>query len=106
MTPDMWTTITDRLFKQAGLYDPTTKKGCTNHSIRRSSAQWAGRCGARELDVRNNGRWKTMELLAIYMGQGAYKAAEAKEAEGYDPLEKIWWWKPVTVAGFNGLDAM
>jgi len=47
---------------QAELYTPavyddltgellTSGFGCTNHSIRRSAAQWAGRCDAKELHV-------------------------------------------------------
>ena len=69
LTPDSWTNQTDMMFKKAGLYTAkhfdqekqvvVPKRGCTNHSIRRSAAQWAGRCDAREVDVRNAGRWKT-----------------------------------------------
>ena len=33
-------------------------------SIRRTAAQWAGRCGARLCDVRNAGRWQTMKVTA------------------------------------------
>mmetsp|Transcript_17222 Transcript_17222/g.36455 ORF Transcript_17222/g.36455 Transcript_17222/m.36455 type:complete len:502 (+) Transcript_17222:36-1541(+) len=106
MTTDMWTAITDRMFAKTKLYDLEKKTGCTNHSIRRSAAQWAGRCGARELDVRNNGRWKTMELLALYMGQGPIAMAKALEEHDFDPIEKIWWYQAATIAGINGLDQM
>ncbi|KAL1528704.1 hypothetical protein AB1Y20_010038 [Prymnesium parvum] len=106
MTTDMWTAITDRMFAKTKLYDLEKKTGCTNHSIRRSAAQWAGRCGARELDVRNNGRWKTMALLALYMGQGPIAMAKALEEHDFDPIEKIWWYQAATIAGINGLDQM
>lgn len=112
MSPDQWTTMTERLFIEAGLYtkakDDRPSKGCTNHSIRRSAAQWAGRCGAQELWVRNNGRWKTMEELVKYMGQGAMVRDKAIEANGGgdDPIRQVWWYKPVTVASYDGNDAM
>ena len=62
MSPEQWETATDAFFKKAGLYvakhyDEELRcvvpgKGCTNNSIRRSAAQWAGRCDGREVDVR------------------------------------------------------
>jgi hypothetical protein len=116
MKPEDWCNMTDALFKATGGGLGTAKKGvfCTNHSIRRSAAQWAGRCKAGEMDVRNNGRWKSMEVLAVYLGQGCAMGVLATEANDdddddtvhYDPLEKVWWYQPVTVAGFNGLDCM
>ena len=104
--------MTERLFIVAGLYskaaDGEPAKGCTNHSIRRSSAQWAGRCGAQEMWVRNNGRWKTMEELAKYMAQGAKIRDESVETAGdeVDPIRRIWFYKPVTVGSFDGNDEM
>lgn len=110
MVPTVWEKMTDAIFKAAGMYDPTKpagERGCTNHSIRRSAAQWAGRCGAGELAVRNNGRWKTLEMLMLYIAQGRTSNSHAKEAnEGGDPIEKIWVFKEVHVESFNGLDHM
>ena len=79
-------------------------KGCTNHSIRRTAAQWAGRCNARELDVRNAGRWKTFEELAKYMSQGHVDRNKAREkaADKKDPIMKVWVFRPVTVADLDG----
>ena len=37
---------------------------CTNQSIRRSAAQWAGRCGSHIVHPRNTGRWKSLDMLA------------------------------------------
>ena len=116
MTPEQWEARTDTIFKQAGLYVPAhrdedgiyhRKKGCTNHSIRRSAAQWAGRCGGREIDVRNTGRWKTMEELAKYMAQGAVDKTTAQRAvKGDDPVRTIWWWQPTAIPGLDGRDQM
>jgi hypothetical protein len=118
MAPDVWTNQTDALFKKAGLYTPkhfdqekqvlVQKWGCTNHSIRRSAAQWAGRCDAREVDVRNAGRWRTMEELAHYMAQGAMLSEKAMEASasGTDPIYDIWAFRPVCIASAGGQDDM
>ena len=116
MSPSCWETMTNHIFKGAGLYTPChtdednvhhEKSGCTNHSIRRTAAQWAGRCGAKEVDVRNAGRWKTMEELAKYMAQGHVdKATAQRKANGEDPIRKIWWFQPVTEGGICGKDQM
>ena len=55
--------------------------------------------------MRNNGRWRTMELLAQYLGQGAKQAEEAMEGEEFDPIEKVWFYKAAAV-GFTGNDEM
>tara|TARA_B100000780_G_scaffold250519_1_gene196708 strand:- start:750 stop:1193 length:444 start_codon:yes stop_codon:yes gene_type:complete len=83
--------------------------GCSNHSIRRSAAQWAGRCGARELDVRCAGRWRTMQILAKYMAQGAVtREAYEDDEDGpqEDPIFKMWVFKRVTSAATGGVDIM
>lgn len=75
-----WTRMLNHWFEQAGLRTPGSParratddapaqakrkpQGCSTHSIRRTSAQWAGRCGAREMDVRNAGRWQTMQVAS------------------------------------------
>ena len=98
---------------QAGLYKPkhldsqgrvVEGNGCTNHSIRRTAAQWAGRCHAQEMDVRNAGRWKSMDCLSRYMEQGFVDRAKAvkKAADKKDPIFKLWVFRPVTVPGVDG----
>jgi hypothetical protein len=116
MIPADWTHLTDRLWWTVGpgLGNSPSDRYCTNHSIRRSAAQWAGRCYAGEIAVRNNGRWRSMEILAIYMGQGHAAAAGARDQAGngdgdvpaWDPIEAIWYFQPVTVGGASGLDCM
>ena len=108
MTEATWTGATTKLFTAAGLYtpgytDPDTghkvpAKGVTNHGIRRSACQWAGRCHAREIDTANNGRWKTYTEMAKYMAQGAKTRMVHENDSGTDPIFSMWVWKPVTVA--------
>jgi len=82
------------------------KKGCTNHAIRKSSVQWAARCGGSLLEIRNNGRWKSFEDIATYYAQGMYQSETAKEDVGEDGIWRMWVWKPVSVAGFDGRDQL
>jgi hypothetical protein len=103
--------------KQAGLYtkssyDDITGKyvppsGCTNHSIRRSAAQWAGRCLGNVIDVKNNGRWKSMDQMSQYVAQGAVdRNRHIQDNKGTDPIWGIWVWKPISVAGEDGRNQM
>ena len=45
------------------------KKECSTHSIRRSAAQWAARCGDKGMGIRNAGRWKSWNTMMIYVAQ-------------------------------------
>jgi len=58
---------------------------------------FAGRCDAREVDVRNGGRWRSMEELARYMAQGAMMSEAAIEAAGTgaDPIFDLCPFRPV-----------
>jgi hypothetical protein len=105
----IWQNMTQKIFIAAGLYLPGNKKekrkgaGCTNHSIRRSAAQWAGRCGAGEQDCANNGRWKTWECMAKYLAAGSTKRrVNQHDRNGEDPIFKVWVWKPVVVGNVSG----
>ena len=116
-----WVGMTNHWFVAAGLRQKGVRgdeeegipaqqpTGCSNHSIRRSAAQWAGRCGARELDVRCAGRWRTMQILAKYMAQGAVtREAYEDDEDGpqEDPIFKMWVFKRVTSAASGGMDIM
>ena len=88
-------------------YEPAA--GCTPHSIRRSAAQWAGRCGADINDVRNCGRWKTMEMVIRYMAQGALQREQYQndeDGDGQDPIFRMFVFKPVTESAASGQDIM
>jgi hypothetical protein len=101
-----WEDRTKRLFTAAGLYTAGRKgsdgsyikpTGVTNSGIRRSAAQWAGRCGGREIDCANNGRWKTYTEMAKYMAQGSARR-QGHEGDGArDPIFSTWVWRAVTV---------
>ena len=125
VTDTCWCGMTNHWFEKVGIRvgghaasrDPDTDeyisargaRGATNHSIRRSAAQWAGRCGAREMDVRNAGRWRSMQILAKYLGQGAMeREAYEDDEEGpcQDPIFRMWVFKRVTAASDAGLDIM
>jgi hypothetical protein len=75
------------------------------HSIRRSGAQWAGRCGDLGIATRNAGRWKTFDNLMRYIGQGAHISAGAFKS-CVDPIFSCWVFKPVTAAGLSTEDEM
>ena len=103
-----WRKATIKMFAAAGLYkyahvDEDTghrvpAQGVTNHGIRRAACQWAGRCGGSEVDVMNNGRWKTVAEMIKYMAQGATTRNRHELDMGTDPIFKTWVWKPVTMA--------
>ena len=64
------------------------------------------RCDAREIDVRNGGRWRSMEEMARFMAQGAYMSTKAREAagNGRDPIFDVWVFRPVCISGEGGQD--
>ena len=66
---------------------------CSAHSIRRSGAQWAGRCGA-ELDaIMQGGLWETYDNLMTYIQEGRLTAAELEAEVGKDPIFQFWVWE-------------
>ena len=58
------------------------------------------------LDIKNNGRWKSLEELAQYYSQGSVQRNTAMEGGARDGIWGMWVWKPVTVAGLDGRDQM
>ena len=66
---------------------------CSAHSIRRSGAQWAGRCGA-DLDaILQGGLWVTYDNLLTYIQEGRLTAKELVAEQGEDPIFKFWVWE-------------
>ena len=47
-----------------------------------------------------------MQNLVLYLGRGTTKSAEYEEIGQEDPIKRMWVFKPVTVAGFDGTDQM
>ena len=95
--PAQWQTALKHLFTAASLYTPASNgqrgHGCTSHSIRRSAAQWASRCGGRDSDVRNTGRWKGLKHLLRYLAQGAMTREDYEDDEVEDPIFSMWVYK-------------
>jgi hypothetical protein len=73
------------LFKGAGL--PT----CSSHSIRRSAAQWARRCGADIVVIRNVGRWVDLRNLLAYIAEAEMISRDRRRRNnGVDPVRNVW----------------
>ena len=77
--------------------------GLTPSSIRRSACQWAGRCKAGLIDLANNGRWVTLDMVIHYHALGGKKREESIRLHGKDRILNMWVWKPVTAAEINAL---
>jgi hypothetical protein len=113
--PDVWVRMTTKLFTLIGLYKPAyldednnqiDAKGCTNHAIRKTACQWAGRCSSHPMDCKNNGRWKGYDQMSQYHSQGAAKRKAITDKGGNDPIWKVWVWKPSGVPMIDGKDQM
>jgi hypothetical protein len=81
-------------------------KGATSHTIRRSSAQWAARCGDKGPGIRNAGRWKSFAHLITYLAQGAKQAERYHGDPNGDPILTCWPFQTVTSAGDHEQDDM
>ena len=128
LTPTQWIGRTNRLFAMSGLYTPNAQDDqtgvpagmpnpirhpdddrpmhCTNQSIRRSAAQWAGRCGAEMRDAKNTGRWKSVAMLVKYMGHGAFVRAAHESGGDDDPIFLFWVYLPSTTGDAAGHSAL
>ncbi|KAL1525900.1 hypothetical protein AB1Y20_020728 [Prymnesium parvum] len=121
-TEDVWRNKTMKLFIASGHYVPSQgrprsdsyvpPRGVTNHGIRSSSAQWAARCGASLMQVKAMGRWKSTDVCSHYVAQGnevsdhATTGVNGTIAENDDPMQRVWWWKPVAIRGEGGRDQL
>ena len=64
---------------------------CTSHSLRRSAAQWARRCGADWTTIRNVGRWVSYINVLIYIADGeAHARVAIRNNNGIDPVLSYW----------------
>jgi hypothetical protein len=70
-------------------------ENCTGHSIRRTAAQWARRCGADLFVIKNVGRWASLDNLALYLIEADEKArARMRNNGGRDPVRDFWEFDP------------
>jgi hypothetical protein len=71
------------LFKEAGQHC----EACSSHSVRRSAAQWAGRCGADVCTIKNIGRWICLTHLLKYVSEGVQvHLIMMSDFRGADPI--------------------
>lgn len=63
LTSDTWRNTLRTLFHKAGYK-------CSSHSIRRSAAMWASRCGLGFDVIKDIGRWASSEELSKYLAEG------------------------------------
>ena len=89
MTPGQWGAWIQKVFDRAG----GVLKMCTSHSIRRSAAQWACRCGAKLDEVMRGGLWETVQQLMMYLQEGRMVNQDRINECGYDDVENFWKWE-------------
>ena len=63
----------------------------SSHSIRRTAARWARRCGADDRVLLDVGRWKDWNQLKTYLGEGDDDIE--LDDDGKDPILKFWVFK-------------
>ena len=119
-TESWWRDTSVRLHQEAGYYVPAQGKyrtdtyvppdGVKNHGIRASAAQWAARCGASLIQIKNMGRWQSTDTCAHYVAQGneardlATQGKKGQAGEMQDPIKSVWWWNPVASRPEGGRD--
>ena len=63
----------------------------SSHSVRRSAAQWARRCGADLVNIRNVGRWVSFRSLLFYIAEAEKQARTAmRNNNNIDPVIYYW----------------
>ena len=91
MTGATWSRWWDSLATYVG----GTLSETTTHSLRRSVVKWAARCGARELDVVEAGRWEDSSgSFKFYWKDGSQRRVEMDEGGTSDPVLRVWKWVP------------
>ena len=87
---ESWNEICKMFFNGANVSEAST------HSIRKSAAVWAARCGAEEYQIREAGRWNAGDTYLVYVKSGKELAALANSRKdgSMDPIRKIWVFHP------------
>ena len=92
MNSSKYQKILKKVFKWvANAYNDDRFLYMSSHSIRRSAARWARRCGASDRILLEVGRWKDWNQLKTYLGEGE-DDVELDE-DGKDPVLKFWVFK-------------
>jgi len=78
---------------------------CSSHSIRRTGAQLAARCGC-DLDViRDIGRWVCVNHVADYLAEGRAFRHRMMQEHDEDPISKVWVFNPLTALSSMSMSA-
>ena len=97
---ETWREWLKQLFLSVGLHS------YSSHSLRRSAAMWASRCGATLYVIKNVGRWETVEQMLLYVAEGRLMMLRAiKENGGVDPVWSFWSFSIDTMVGTLECDA-
>ena len=90
LTYENWSDICKMIFDGADI------SGASTHSIRKSAAVWAARCGAEEYQIREAGRWNSGDTYMIYVKSGkAMSSLAATRKDGaIDPIRRVWVFHP------------
>jgi len=63
----------------------------SSHSVRRSAAMWAARCGASLYVIKNIGRWESVDHVLVYVAEGRQESVKKiKDNDGVDPIWAFW----------------
>eukprot|EP00596_Hydrurales_sp_CCMP1899_P001148 CAMPEP_0119038332 /NCGR_PEP_ID=MMETSP1177-20130426/7187_1 /TAXON_ID=2985 /ORGANISM="Ochromonas sp, Strain CCMP1899" /LENGTH=287 /DNA_ID=CAMNT_0007000779 /DNA_START=332 /DNA_END=1192 /DNA_ORIENTATION=- len=83
MSVDMWSDVLSTIFALTRYFKASP------HSIRRSAAQWAARCGAESYQIQNAGRWnKDSTSWRTYVAAGEQESA--RFLDRLDPIRELW----------------
>ena len=89
-TFDAWAAHLVKLFADCGY-----PKGVTSHSIRRSGAQWAARCGATEPQIKATARWSNnSSSYYAYIQAGHQDKDKWATLRKPDPIRQLWVFHP------------
>jgi hypothetical protein len=85
LSEDQFRKQLSNVFERAGIGD------CSGHSLRRTAAQWARRCGADLYVIKNVGRWSSLDNLELYLRDTDEIARDRmRNNGGRDPLLDFW----------------
>ena len=96
---------------QAKLYTPSAPgkpaQGITNHSVRKTAAEWAARCGATTTEIAATARWLCFATVERYHKQGKDVGEEKRQnnAGESDPIREFWIYRPTHRGTANGQSA-
>ena len=79
-------------------------QGITNHSVRKTGAEWAARSGGTLTEISATGRWLCVATVERYMKQGKDVGEEKRQnnAGAFDPIREFWIYRPTHRGTQNG----